>query len=144
MRVTQGDKKPVKSSQVKSSFSSRFSEGTYMYVRTYDVSPLDGSPVRHLRPLPSTTTIHELAPCVRGSSRRSAIAGAHSIGFRSFVRFRALSHTHKPRKGVRGRRSRRHTLHTLTGASLKLSYQYVALQCRVSVPAPPVFLNRFG
>ena len=37
---------------------------------------------------------------------------------RSFQGALGQTHTHKPRKGVRGRRSHRQTLHTLTGASL--------------------------
>ena len=35
----------------------------------------------------------------------------------SFGRFRALSHTHKPRKGVRGRRSHRHSADTQAACS---------------------------
>ena len=38
---------------------------------------------------------------------------------RSFQGPHGQTHTHKPRKGVRGRRSHRHISHTLTGASLK-------------------------
>ena len=38
---------------------------------------------------------------------------------RSFQGPYGQTHTHKPRKGVRGRRSHRHISHTLSGASLK-------------------------
>ena len=45
----------------------------------------------------------------------------NSMSLPSFVRSQGphgQTHTHKPRKGVRGRRSHRHISHTLTGASL--------------------------
>ncbi len=54
-----------------------------------------------------------------GKKTRGAPVQSYYSFVRSFQGPRGQTHTHKPRKGVRGRRSRKHTLHTLKGASLK-------------------------